>query len=863
MGPHTPPRPMRLACLALAAALFSPPPAAQPAAAQPAPAPTAYVGGRWYDGERFLPRDTTWAARGVFVAERPEGPARVVELGGAYVVPPFADAHLHALDDPAWLRAQDSLLVARGVLRVLNPHVPQAERASVRGLGVRVSVAYAVAGVTAPGAHPAAGYEARALGLQAWDVWGPRGDEIRAGRLREGDAYHLATTLADVDALWPRVLASGTRVLKVTLNHSEEWDAGAPAAPRGLAPAVVAELTRRAHAAGLRVVAHVETAADVRAALDAGVDALAHVPGYAYDDGDPRDAPASPYVLSDGLVARLAASGVPVTPTLARGPLSRRFLPPAARPDSAAQAGVDAFHRRLLRRLQDAGVALALGADSGGLWAWDEAAYWVRAGLTPAEVLRAWAVTTPRMVAPELGPPLAVGAEASLLALACDPTADWACTERIRARELRGRPLRAAPPPPLVPRMHDGAAATAYVGGRWYDGERFVPRDTTWAERGVFVARRPARVGRTVELGGRFVVPPFGDAHTHQLSGARSIGIAARYREEGVFYALVLTNPTRSARAVRDTFAGPGSIDVAYAHGGLTSTESHPHGVYEGLALGAYTRQQQRDMAAEIRAGRQQERNAYWFMDTLADVDAEWEAYLQTEPDVVKVYVMGVSDPDAQPTDRRGLRPPVVREIVRRAHAAGLPVWAHVETGADVALAEAAGADGLAHLPGYSYARDSARYVIPEATVRAMGARRMAVAPTASLLPRYTGDAPERRRRGQAHQVRTLRQLHAAGARVVIGVDSWGSTSTPEAAYLASLGVFPLPTLLRLWSETTPQAIFPGRAIGRLAAGYEASLLALACDPTADWACTARVELREKQGAALPAAGGAASGAAE
>ena len=811
--------------------------------------PTAFLGGRWaaFDdaGVRFERRDTTWADGGVFVAARPAGPPRVVELGDAFVVPPFGDAHLHAFYDPASLRAQDSLLVARGVLAVLNPMVPATERASVAGRSTTVDVAYAVTGIVAPGSHGATAYEARALGLQAWDVWGARGDAIRASRLREGDAYHLAPTVADLDAVWPRVLASGTRLVKVVLNHSEAL--GTADAQPSLSPEVVAEVVRRARSAGLRVVAHVETAGDLAAALDAGVDALAHVPGYATLDGGALRDPASPYTLPDALVARLAASGVPVTPTLARGPLTVGYLPESMRPDGAGLAALRAAHGALLRRLQAAGVALAVGADSGGLWAWDEVGYWVDVGgLTPAEALRAWAVTTPRMAFPEraLGA-LAPGAEASLVALACDPTVDWACTAQVRHRAQRGRPVGESP------RRNPDAASTAYVGGQWFDGARFAPRDTTWAQDGVFSDRRPARVERVVELGDRFVVHPFGDAHTHHLSDRRSLNVLPHYVDEGVFFVQVLTNPARAAGAIRDTFATAASIDVAYAHGGITSTESHPHGVYEGLALGAYTAERQRGLADEIRAGRRQEGNAYWFMDTLADVEAQWEAYLATRPDVVKVYVMGVADPDAQPRDRRGLRPDIVRDVVRRAHAAGLPVWAHVETARDVALAEAAGVDGLAHLPGYSYARDRERYRLPDSTVARMGARGMAVAPTASLLPRYTGGRPARLWLGQDLQRTTLRRLHAAGARVVIGTDSWGQTSAPEAGYLAQLGVFPLSTLLRLWSETTPRAVFPGRALGRLAPGFEANLLALACDPTGDWACTAQIEHREKQGVPL------------
>ena len=421
--------------------------------AQPAPS-TAYVGGQWFDGERFVACDTTWASGSVFVDGPLAGPVRVVRLGGRYVVPPFGDAHLHALDDPEALASQDSLLVSRGVFYVLNPHVPTSDREAVRGTETTVDVAYAVAGITAPGAHPATIYEARALGLQPWDAWGPRGGEIRAGRSRDGDAYRLAATVANVDTVWPAVLASGTDLVKVFLDHSDEWAGGVPEQPRGLAPNVVAEITRRAHAAGLRVVAHVVTASDLEAALDAGVDMLAHAPGHSLNDRDPVAAEGGAYVIGEALMQRLAASGIPVTPTLARGPAMVRYIPEAYRPSASIVDTVRAFHARLLRHFARAGVPVAIGADSGDLWAWDEVAYAVETGgLTPAEAIQAWAVATPRTVFPDraLGR-LAAGYEASFLALACDPTANWSCTAQITPPGKAGpRPRPAADGRPLAP----------------------------------------------------------------------------------------------------------------------------------------------------------------------------------------------------------------------------------------------------------------------------------------------------------------------------------------------------------------------------------------------------------------------------
>ena len=821
--------------------------------------PTAYIGGQWWDGEHFEPRDTVWSEAGVFTDAPPRGrTARTVGLEGAFVVPPFGDAHLHAFYDPASLAAQDSLLVERGVFYALNPNVPLSERDRVRGRGTVVDVAYANGGVTAPGAHPVPAYERQALGLTIQEMW-DRADELRASRLRDGDAYHLATTVADLEAVWPRVLEGRPDAVKVYLLHSEEWAEGTPDQPRGLSPAVAADVVRRAHAAGLPVVAHVETAADARAALEAGVDALAHAPGYGVNAQDPATADGGAYVMDDALLADLATAGVTVTPTLARGLASVRFIPEAYRPDSAAVEAVRRFHRDVYRRLAGAGVPIAIGADSGQLWAWDEVAYALEVGgLTPSQALRSWSTTTPRAVFPgrAIGA-LEDGFEASLLALACDPLRDWDCTGRIVRREKQGEPVG-----PPVPRLNPDAPSTAYVGGRWWDGERFAARDTTWATAGVFLGGRPrGRVARTVELEDRWVVPPFGDAHTHMLADAYSARVHTEmFEREGVFYALVLTDRHSWAAGVMDRYAGPGSVDVAYAHGGWTSPRTHPVHVYEGQALNYLGRPLTDAMRREIHEGRRGEDDAYFEAPTLADVEAKWDTFLSHDPDLVKVYLLDVAGESPAPggmtglASGRGLTPEVLREVARRADAAGLRVFAHVQTAADVRLALEAGVDGFAHLPGHREGeRELETSMLDDATVRTAGERGVVFTPTTIYSDTYNVGRPARQAQARDVHRRTLRRLHAAGARVAIGADQWGRTSRWEADFFVRHRYFDPATVLDLWTRTTPRAVFPARAIGALEAGYEASLLALECDPTGDWACTGRIAHREKQGRALGA----------
>ncbi len=84
--------------------------------------------------------------------------------------------------------------------------------------------------------------------------------------------------------------------------------------------------------------------------------------------------------------------------------------------------------------------------------------------------------------------------------------------------------------------------------------------------------------------------------------------------------------------------------------------------------------------------------------------------------------------------------------------------------------------------------------------------------------------------------------------RVAIGSDKYSGTSLSEAIELSKLKIFDNATLLRMWCEVTPQAIFPNRKIGRIADGYEASFLVLSADPIQDFSNVKAIEMRVKQG---------------
>ena len=425
----------------------------------------------------------------------------------------------------------------------------------------------------------------------------------------------------------------------------------------------------------------------------------------------------------------------------------------------------------------------------------------------------------------------------ALVVAACGPGADATSSEE----------------PPLTARA-GVAGRWALNNGRWFDGERFIERPA-YVEDGIFVATLSGPADSIVDLQGAFVVPPFGDAHAHNLDTPRGLeGFVDTYLKDGIFYVQILTNLASGAAAVRDRFVGPASLDVIYANGGITGTGGHPSLLYESIALGLFSQVQVQARLEELEQRRTLEGDAYWLVDTVADLDAKWEAILATNPDVLKIFLLDAAGngdiTDGGRAGRMGLQPEIARLVVDRAHAEGLRVYAHIETAEDFRIGLDIGVDGFAHLPGYALELDEspAPFRLSRDLIEEAGRRSIVVTPTIALVTlNHEGDTVRLARLSDL-QREGVTALHQAGARIALGMDGYGITAAREASYLAEHRFFDLPTLLDLLSGVTPQAIFPGRAIGKLAPGYEASFLVLRRDPLSDWQATADIERAMKQG---------------
>ena len=399
------------------------------------------------------------------------------------------------------------------------------------------------------------------------------------------------------------------------------------------------------------------------------------------------------------------------------------------------------------------------------------------------------------------------------------------------------------------------STAYEFVNGQWFDGQKF-RRRKFYSTKGVLTAKKPVAKASIIDLAGGYVIPPFGEAHNHNVewNNEETFQRTRRmYLEAGIFYVKNPNNLPRARTPLLGKINIPTSIDVVFANGGLTASGGHPLGVVRrNLDRGGMTKEDT-------------EGAFYFIIDDLADLDRKWEKILSGKPDFIKTYLQYSEEYEKRKNDDayfdwRGLNPHLLPEIVRRTHRAGLRVSTHVETATDFHNAVIAGVDEINHMPGFrpekgdwTKFQDSSRYKISEEDARLAAQKRVVVVTTLvsaidHALQKKDGEPFNALRDLLVHNLSILKKH---GVRITVGSDSYRQTSLVEAMNLHKLGVFDNRTLLKMWCETTSAAIFPNRRIGLLKEGYEASFLVLKGNPLDDFTNVQKIDKRVKQGEIL------------
>jgi len=354
--------------------------------------------------------------------------ARVTAAEGKWIVPGLIDAHIHKESD-------------QGLKTLLHWGIT-----SVRLMAEDAAEAAALAKSSAdaadvPDVFPAA------------PIFTTKGGWWDQGQAPDRNLSRFPGTPDEARASVRKAKSLGSREIKVMLDDMAWCRAPKPALPKVARP-VLEALIGEAREQGMRAIVHAPNLDDAKAAIAAGATALAH--GVL----DPLD---------DGTIAAMKARPVFYVPTMdifeflaePRGFLDRVLGPPGSELDRWLEPATltrlrsreysdhyregypnleyGASHlpvlRDNLRRLHATGVPIALGTDMWafpGLAASVEMDLYVRAGLTPLDVIRAATGTAARSLGADADRgTLEPGKRADFLVLEADPLRDVRNVRRI------------------------------------------------------------------------------------------------------------------------------------------------------------------------------------------------------------------------------------------------------------------------------------------------------------------------------------------------------------------------------------------------------------------------------------------------
>jgi hypothetical protein len=410
--------------------------------------------------------------------------------------------------------------------------------------------------------------------------------------------------------------------------------------------------------------------------------------------------------------------------------------------------------------------------------------------------------------------------------------------------------------PALGPVMaDDDAAVTRYAGGWVFDGERFQVRDL--CVRANELVACPSTPDQEIRVDGAYITPPFGDAHTHHFDGPGTLAWHTSMAfESGAFYAMNMTAATSQVRLIRDRMGGPGNVDAISSTGGITGPESHPAEIYEALALGAYSFEDQLKRADEIRASRKVADDAYYVIESEEQLAKKWPLILAGKPDFIKVFLRSSERYDegfGKWGPGGGIDPRLLPQIRDRASSVGLRLAVANSSIGDFRASLEAKADIVTHLPCYqdsSQDPDSPYYdtdTADECLISLAEAERASAQGLSAVLI-VTEWAKERPAEQVLWERQNLDRLRAAGVRLAIGSNAYGSTLTEGLIAGMDKGFLPPADLLRIATMDTPSLIFPERWVGCLDVDCEASFIAFAGNPLEDSRQLGNIVLRVKDG---------------
>ncbi len=408
--------------------------------------------------------------------------------------------------------------------------------------------------------------------------------------------------------------------------------------------------------------------------------------------------------------------------------------------------------------------------------------------------------------------------------------------------------------------------ATKYSNGYVFNGISF-EKASFIVRNGEFNFSSSAKFDTIVDLKNKYIIPAFGDAHTHNFDDVVKFdSIYKAYIDEGTFYVQVLTNHYSNYIKIKDSLNSKGKIDATFAHGGITSTGGHPHSLYESQALN-YSWRAMLDPTKkeEILSSTIKKDDAYYLIDSVSNISENWEKIMSNNPDFLKLYLSNIADRDKKIENKNigtyGLSEDVLEKIAELAQENSIRLIAHVETVSDFEIALRHNIKYFAHMPGYGGGigdTELEELEIPDSLLQKASKNKIVITPTVSFAKYYANkwdgskmslDTLLLKKKYEFLRKQLIR-FKEANITITLGADQGFTTLSEEINDIKQINAFSNLELLNILTRT-PKTIFPNRKIGELKNGYEATFLVLNDNPLDNMDNIDDIVLRVKNGIKL------------
>ncbi|MFN8301226.1 MAG: hypothetical protein U0U46_01945 [Saprospiraceae bacterium] len=345
-----------------------------------------FKNGQWFNGADFV-QETWYSVGGNLTRKAPSRIDSVFNLDGRWVIPPVADANVGSLAGNPTAPQVLKMYREDGVFYLQILSNSKAGREAIQNDLNRpgeLDATFANGGLTCTFGQPFTRYEGPAQGLKTPKMIAERYEVLKTiDHTLLGDAYWFIDNKTALDQNWDKIKAQKPAsitiyLLDVAKNGGKEGF--------GLSEEVAKSVVKKAHKNDLRVFAYVLNADDMRAGIRIGVDGFANLPGHDWDgNGDTKA-----FELGDEDLKKMAKKKMVVVPLFSHAM------------GAANRAAVQEYQGKTLKRMNEAGVVIAIGSDDPQRTIRNELNYWYQLGsLSNLDLLKVLCENTPRAIYPK------------------------------------------------------------------------------------------------------------------------------------------------------------------------------------------------------------------------------------------------------------------------------------------------------------------------------------------------------------------------------------------------------------------------------------------------------------------------------